>query len=89
MAETPLPSRADAIEMMAWHSQRLDSDEVWALIAARASGRLVDREAIDYEAAAAAYSEARQNGNAPRYPATEADRMWSRKIVEAAIGDTE
>ena len=44
-----LPSRADAIEMMAWHSQRLDSDEVWALIAARASGRLVDRKAIDYE----------------------------------------
>ncbi len=53
------------------------------------SEHLVDREAIDYEAAAAAYSDARQNGNAPRYPATEADRMWSRKIVEAAIGDTE
>ena len=88
MAETPpLPSREDA---EAWLHTSAGSGYGRQFVQAYVSRQLADREeATDYEAAAAAYSEARQNGNAPRYPATEADRMWSRKIVEAAIGDTE
>ena len=63
-------------------------EEIVVPIEARASGRLVDREAIDYEAAKQALNEDGRWLVAPDIIEIEADHMV-RLVVDAAIGGGE
>ncbi len=52
---TPLPSREQAQQLLDQRPRLAIGAWFWELVDGRASGRLVDREAIDYEAAVAEY----------------------------------
>ena len=53
MAERVLPSRGEVAQMLGAEYSELTKSAAWLLMGAYAEGRLVDREAIDYEAVAA------------------------------------
>ena len=81
MAETPLPSREAMHSPESW-VERTPKGVALALIGrAYASGRLVDREAINYEAARKVLQ-----------PANESDRpywtVFARAVVDAALMGT-
>ena len=83
-----LPSREDAKSMLATHWKDLDRDQVWLLIAARAKGRLVDREAIGLIKAAGNRVATEMGRDDPPGYMTQ-DDMAFIAMVHAAIGDTD
>ncbi len=86
MAETPLPSRADAkadMELLTrndWHHHEGTTLPFAAILKAYASGRLVDREAINYGAALTAIG-------IDYTTAEKADWDHVREVVDAALGE--
>ncbi len=87
MADRVLPSREEAAEEMALaasvteHDNRL-SDMAWETFMAYMDGRLVDREAIDQEAAINAFDEEGWDEAAGYGPA-----IWA--AVAAALGSSD
>ena len=71
-------SRIDAYE--SWWAY-IEVNTEWQVLAAYASGRLVDREAIDYEAGTHALLMALDE--------QEPDAVMARATIAAAIGDTD
>ena len=86
-----LSSRERIVEAMGYaHITDSDGELLLRVADAYISGRLVDREAIDYEAAAREL--VRQivlPANAERYVRQEAPVIVANSVVDAAIGDTD
>ena len=89
MAETPLPSPARMTPLAGRLRAMVDSgspealvEEIVATIEARASGRLVDREAIDYEAVGRVLFEQSMSGS--DITSAELEELW-QEVREATI----
>ena len=81
---TDLPSRdiiSEALELA--HISDSDGDKLMTIARAYALGRLVDREAINYEAAEVMLRDC------PTYQPGQNASAWSRRIVVAALGGTD
>ena len=88
MPETPLPSREAAKHLGRMVLQGIDLNtdgqrDVSLFLEAIAEGRLVDREAIDYEAA---MIEFKKFWDHP-FASAEADTAVMRLVIAAAIGE--
>ena len=82
MVETPLPSREEVqADLERWGEPSGLYNDFADVIDAYASGRLVDREAIDYQAALAKYYSTPGRGSLTLHGV--------RLIVDAAIGGSD